>query len=43
MIIARIMLPEDANPAGIVHGGVVMKELGMSKVWPASIRLYDHY
>jgi acyl-CoA hydrolase len=27
MIIARIMLPEDANPAGIVHGGVVMKEI----------------
>ncbi len=27
MIIARIMLPEDANPAGIVHGGVIMKEI----------------
>lgn len=27
MIISRIMLPEDANPAGIVHGGVIMKEI----------------
>ncbi len=26
-IISRIMLPEDANPAGIVHGGVIMKEI----------------
>ncbi len=25
--ISRIMLPEDANPAGIVHGGVIMKEI----------------
>ena len=25
--ISRILLPEDANPAGIVHGGVVMKEI----------------
>ncbi len=25
--ISRIMLPQDANPAGIVHGGVVMKEI----------------
>jgi acyl-CoA hydrolase len=27
VLISRIMLPEDANPAGIVHGGVVMKEI----------------
>ena len=27
MLISRIMLPEDANPAGIVHGGVIMKEI----------------
>lgn len=27
VIISRVMLPEDANPAGIVHGGVVMKEI----------------
>ncbi|MBW2654686.1 MAG: acyl-CoA thioesterase [Deltaproteobacteria bacterium] len=27
VIISRIMLPEDANAAGIVHGGVVMKEI----------------
>lgn len=26
-IISRVMLPEDANPAGIVHGGVIMKEI----------------
>ncbi len=25
--ISRIMLPEDANPAGIVHGGIIMKEI----------------
>lgn len=25
--ISRIMLPEDANAAGIVHGGVIMKEI----------------
>lgn len=25
--ISRIMQPEDANPAGIVHGGAVMKEI----------------
>lgn len=25
--ISRIMLPEDANPLGIVHGGVIMKEI----------------
>lgn len=25
--ISRVMLPEDANPAGIVHGGVIMKEI----------------
>jgi len=25
--LSRIMLPEDANAAGIVHGGVVMKEI----------------
>jgi len=24
-IISRVMLPQDANPAGIVHGGVIMK------------------
>lgn len=27
IVISRILLPEDANPAGIVHGGVVMKEI----------------
>lgn len=27
VIISRMMLPEDANPAGIVHGGVIMKEI----------------
>ena len=27
VLISRIMLPEDANPAGIIHGGVVMKEI----------------
>jgi acyl-CoA hydrolase len=27
ILFSRIMLPEDANPAGIVHGGVVMKEI----------------
>jgi acyl-CoA hydrolase len=25
--ISRVMLPEDANAAGIVHGGVIMKEI----------------
>jgi len=25
--ISRVMMPEDANPAGIVHGGVIMKEI----------------
>jgi len=27
IIISRVMMPEDANPAGIVHGGVIMKEI----------------
>ncbi len=27
IIISRILLPEDANAAGIVHGGVIMKEI----------------
>ncbi len=27
ILISRVMLPEDANPAGIVHGGVIMKEI----------------
>ncbi len=27
VVISRVMLPEDANPAGIVHGGVIMKEI----------------
>jgi len=27
ILISRIMLPEDANPAGIIHGGVIMKEI----------------
>jgi acyl-CoA hydrolase len=27
VVISRIMLPEDANAAGIVHGGVIMKEI----------------
>ncbi len=27
VIISRVMLPQDANPAGIVHGGVIMKEI----------------
>ena len=27
VIISRVMLPEDANSAGIVHGGVIMKEI----------------
>jgi len=27
VIISRIMLPGDANAAGIVHGGVIMKEI----------------
>jgi acyl-CoA hydrolase len=26
-VISRVMLPEDANAAGIVHGGVIMKEI----------------
>ncbi len=26
-VISRVMLPEDANPSGNVHGGVVMKEI----------------
>lgn len=26
-IISKVMLPGDANPAGIVHGGVIMKEI----------------
>ncbi|WP_457553869.1 acyl-CoA thioesterase [Desulfobacula sp.] len=25
--ISRVMMPEDTNPAGIVHGGVIMKEI----------------
>ncbi len=25
--ISRVMLPQDANPAGIVHGGIIMKEI----------------
>lgn len=27
VIISRVMLPEDANPMGMVHGGVIMKEI----------------
>lgn len=27
VVISRIMLPNDANAAGIVHGGVIMKEI----------------
>jgi acyl-CoA hydrolase len=27
VIISKVMLPGDANPAGIVHGGVIMKEI----------------
>ncbi len=27
VIMAHMMLPQDANPAGIVHGGVVMKHI----------------
>ena len=27
VIISRIMLPGDANAAGIAHGGVIMKEI----------------
>lgn len=27
VILARVMMPRDANPAGIVHGGVIMKEI----------------
>jgi len=27
LIISRVMQPGDANPAGIVHGGVIMKEI----------------
>lgn len=27
VIISRVLLPEDANAAGIVHGGVIMKEI----------------
>ncbi len=27
VILARVMMPMDANPAGIVHGGVIMKEI----------------
>ncbi len=27
VIISRVLLPEDANPAGIIHGGVIMKEI----------------
>ena len=27
VLISRVLLPEDANPAGIVHGGVIMKEI----------------
>ncbi|WP_459915038.1 acyl-CoA thioesterase [Desulfocicer niacini] len=27
VIISKVMLPQDANPAGIVHGGVIMKEI----------------
>lgn len=27
VVISRIMLPQDANSAGIVHGGVIMKEI----------------
>jgi len=27
VIMSQMMLPEDANPAGIVHGGVVMKHM----------------
>lgn len=27
VIISRVMLPEDANAAGIIHGGVIMKEI----------------
>ncbi len=27
VIISRVMLPGDANPAGIVHGGVIMKAI----------------
>ena len=26
-VISRVMLPEDANAVGIVHGGVIMKEI----------------
>lgn len=27
IIISQIMLPQDANPAGLVHGGVIMKHI----------------
>ena len=27
VVISRILLPEDANAAGIAHGGVIMKEI----------------
>jgi acyl-CoA hydrolase len=27
IVISRILLPEDANAAGIAHGGVIMKEI----------------
>ncbi|MCP3944894.1 MAG: acyl-CoA thioesterase [Desulfobacteraceae bacterium] len=37
VIIARIMLPEDANPAGIIHGGVIMKEID-NAAWVAAVR-----
>ena len=27
IIISQVMLPQDANPAGLVHGGVIMKHI----------------
>jgi acyl-CoA hydrolase len=27
VILSKVMLPQDANPAGLIHGGVIMKEI----------------
>ena len=39
ILISRIMLPEDANPAGIVHGGVIATLIDTATFWAGFLRL----
>ncbi len=36
VIIAQVMIPQDANPAGNVHGGVIMKLIDTAAAVAAS-------